>query len=233
MKSNYLREANRRVAIKPGKIAWILVIVLVTPLILYYLYTRGIKYLNFSRAVYTDYFWFRAPWLLVHVVLGITATLIGPFQFIPAIRNRHPQFHRNLGKVYIGCVVLSTFDSFYLNYTAQLGLVYSVGLAMLGVVWLGTTVMAYLSIRKGNVRMHREWMIKSYVITLSFVGFRAVEDTLAKASIGSFIDRKVLMAWACWAVPFFVTEVVLQARRLYAKRPIQSFADDRSLSYKD
>lgn len=195
-----------------------LLIVLLAPVVLYYLWTRGFVYFKFSRVVYTDYFWYRAPWLFAHVVLGITANLIGPLQFIPAIRARNPLLHRTLGKIYLCCVAISTFVSFYLVSTAQLGLVYATGLAMLGVAWITSSGMAYLAIRKGNVEMHREWMIKSYVLTLAFVSNRLFEDLMARMGISSFIERKVLMAWACWAIPFFVTEVVLQSRRLYRKK---------------
>lgn len=200
--------------IDPWKLARILVIVLVTPVALYYLWTRGFIYFNFNREVYTDYFWYRAPWLLAHIVCGIVATLIGPLQFIRAVRERNPLLHRTFGKAYIGSITISTIISFYLVSTSQLGLAYATGLAFLGVAWLVTTWMAYFSIRKKNMQMHKEWMIKSYVLTLAFVSFRTVEDILVMMGLGDFVDRKILMAWGCWAVPFLATEVILQARKL-------------------
>lgn len=196
------------------KAMWVLLILVLAPVVLYYIWMRGFAYLNFSREVYTDYFWYRAPWLLVHIVFGLIATLTGPIQFIPVVRSKYPVLHRSVGKIYLVSILISTLASFYLVSTAQLGLVYNVGLLMLGIVWLGSAVMAYVSIRNKNVRMHKEWMIKTYVLTLAFVNFRFVEDTMALMNISTFIDRKVLMAWACWAIPFFFTEVVLQCRRM-------------------
>ena len=196
------------------KLAWSALLVLLASVVLYYLWTRGVIYFRFSRSVYTDYFWYRAPWVLVHVICGIVATLIGAFQFIPVFREKKPVLHRNLGKIYLGCILLSTIVSFYLVSTAGLGIVYGVGLTMLGIVWLGSSAMAYFAIRNRNIAMHREWMVKSYVLTLSFVFFRLVEDLLIRAGISNFAERKVLMAWASWAIPFFITEVVLQIRRI-------------------
>ena len=221
MENKTTEELPNGLVINYRKVGWIILITLAAPVILYYLWTRGIVYFKFSKEVYTEYFWYRAPWLLVHVICGITATLIGPLQFIPAIRTKSPLLHRNLGKIYIGCVVLSTFVSFYLVSTAGLGIVYDTGLAMLGIVWLTTTLMAWLSIRKGNKEMHKEWMIKSYVLTLSFVMFRFTEDLLARAGVSDFVGRKVLMAWACWAIPFFITELVLQLRKLLTSKMTQ------------
>jgi uncharacterized membrane protein len=214
MKSKILAYGKRRYAIDYSRIIITLLVLIIAPVILYYLWTRGFVYFKYAKEVYTDYFWFRAPWLLVHIICGIVATLIGPFQFIPRLREKYPVLHRNMGKTYLGAVTLSTFVSFYLVTTAQLGVAYAVGLAMLGVVWLGSAAMAYFAIRNGNVVMHKEWMIKSYVLTLSFIGFRLVEDILTNMNIGSFVERKVLMAWACWAIPLFITEVILQTRKM-------------------
>ena len=198
------------------KTATVLVFAIATPVVLYYLWTRGFVYLNFKPEVYTDYFWYRAPWLLAHIICGLIATIIGPFQFIGVLRRKAIGLHRNLGKVYVGAIVISTFISFYLVSTARLGLAYAVGLAFLGIAWLGSTLMAYFSIRKKNIVMHKEWMIKSYVLTLAFVSFRVVEDILIMMDLGTFADRKILMAWGCWAIPFFITEVLLQSRKLNA-----------------
>jgi uncharacterized membrane protein len=218
MKNNALSQKKAVAFPKTGKIIRILVILLIAPFVLYYLWTRGFVYFKFSKEVYTEYFWNSAPWLLVHVICGLTASLIGPFQFMPWIRQRNLTLHRNMGKVYLGSITLSTAVSFYLVATSQVGIVYATGLAMLGVVWFGSSFMGYIAIRKGDVQMHKEWMIKSYVLTLSFVSFRLVEDLLARVGVGEFIERKVLMTWACWAIPFFITEVVLQLNRLYRKK---------------
>jgi uncharacterized membrane protein len=200
------------------KSARILILVLLAPVVLYYLWTRGFVYIHYRREVYTDYFWDRAPWLLGHVVLGISATLIGCLQLIPALRKGYPALHRGLGKIYVFCVVLSTVISFYLNATSKGSITYRTGLFSLAIAWLLTTLMGYACARLGNFEMHREWMIKSFVLTLSFVTFRFVEDLLARAGIGDFMERKVLMTWACWSIPFLLTELALQVRRLYRLR---------------
>lgn len=201
-------------SISKVKIIRIILLAGIACVTLYYLWTHGVIYFQFSPKVYTDYFWSRAPWLLVHVICGITAIVTGAFQFLPGIRVKYPGIHRSLGKIYLGCVALSTGVSFYLVFTSRLGLVYAVGLTMLGITWLLSTGMAFLAIRNGKVALHREWMIKSYVLTLSFVTFRFFEDLLTVMGISSFIERKVLMSWACWAIPFFIAVLVLDVRKL-------------------
>ena len=154
---------------------------------------------------------------MAHVICGIIATITGALQFLPIIRARNLALHRTLGKVYLSCVGVSTFISFRLVSQSQLGPVYATGLTMLGVVWFLTSGMAFLFIKNGDVTRHKEWMIKSYVLTLSFVCFRFVEDLLARAGISNFIERKVLMSWASWAIPLFIVMVILDARKLIRK----------------
>jgi uncharacterized membrane protein len=202
-------------SIRKIKLIRIIVLAGIGGLTLYYLWTHGVIYFQFVPKVYTDYFWFRAPWLLIHVICGITATVTGAFQFLPGIRAKYPGVHRSLGRIYLGCVALSTGVSFYLVSTSRLGLVYAVGLTMLGVTWSLSTGMAFLAIRNGRVALHKEWMVKSYVLTLSFVSFRFFEDLLTLTGVSSFIERKVLMSWACWAIPFFITVLVLDVRKLF------------------
>ena len=39
--------------------------------------------------------------------------------------------------------------------------------------------MAFVAIRNRNIAQHRQWIIRSYVVTMGFVSFRLVEDLLA------------------------------------------------------
>jgi hypothetical protein len=43
---------------------------------------------------------------------------------------------------------------------------------MLAVSWIVTTSMAYQHIRAGNVRIHQDWMIRSYALALAAVTLR-------------------------------------------------------------
>jgi uncharacterized membrane protein len=219
MQNEILTGKKMHIPVKFRKIAWALLIGGITAVTLYYLWTRAVIYFRVSPQVYTDYFWYRAPWLLVHVICGIIATTVGALQFLPFIRARNIGLHRNLGRIYLSCVAISTSVSFYLASTSHLGFVYAAGLASLGVVWFVSSAMAFICIRNGNVSMHKEWMIKSYVLTLSFVWFRAIEDLLAAIGVSNFLERKVLMSWASWAIPFFVTVVILDVRKLLRKTP--------------
>ncbi len=60
---------------------------------------------------------------------------------------------------------------------------------MLGVVWLLTTGMAYVAIRRGQIAQHQEWMIRSYVTTFAFVLFRVFVGALQAAGVGKLEEQ--------------------------------------------
>ena len=49
-------------------------------------------------------------------------------------------------------------------------------LVTLAIFWLVSGGMAYLAIRNRRVQMHKEWMIRSYVLTFFFVNARLWPD---------------------------------------------------------
>lgn len=46
-------------------------------------------------------------WALLHIGAATIAIATGPFQFVAALRNRHPLLHRSFGYVYVTAVLLS------------------------------------------------------------------------------------------------------------------------------
>lgn len=183
-------------------------------LICYYLITRAFPMLILTKEVYGPYFFSRVFWVFPHVVFSIIATIIGPFQFIPKIRNKYLKIHRQLGRVYIISTVLSGISGMYLAIISDVNLPYAVGLFMLGVTCVTSSTLAFVSIKNKKVDLHKDWMIRSYVIMFAFVSFRFVEDILMALEIGTRVEVSTLMSWACWAVPLFITEIFIQGRKI-------------------
>ena len=66
-------------------------------------------------------------------------------------------------------------------------------------------------VRLKRIPQHREWMIRSYVITFSFVFFRFLnESAIAQSLMETFDERGPTCIWLAWAIPLFFTEVILQ-----------------------
>ena len=188
------------------------IITLAAIIALYFILTEVTPYLVFNEATYGGY-WSVRWWLAGHLAGGTLALLIGPWQMSTRFRNRYMRLHRNLGKVYIAAIIIASLCGFYMAGTIALevNVAWSLSLIFLAFPWLVTVLMAYRSVRLKRIQQHREWMIRSYMVTFGFVAFRFLENNAWVESImPEFGERGPTVAWFAWAVPLFITEIVLQ-----------------------
>jgi hypothetical protein len=164
-------------------------------------------------------YWPRRWWLLTHITAGIVALMSGPVQLWLGLTDRRPALHRRLGMVYLGAVVISAAAAYYLALHTDVSLVFGAGLAGLATAWLVSSGMAYAAIRRFLIEQHKEWMIRSYVVTTAFVTFRALVVLLEATKVGAAtVPRLEIASWFCWAVPLVITEAWIQGRKIFAVR---------------
>ena len=153
----------------------------------------------------------HVPWLVLHILTASSALFTGPFLLWSGSRRAPLAIHRKIGLVYLIGGSLGTSAGMVLSIAARhRAPAFYVGTFFLGVVWLAAASMAYRAIRNRRVEAHQEWMIRSYVLTWSFVACRIADLSIVQ-SLGPGGDTTIL--WATWSVPLFLTEVALQWRR--------------------
>jgi uncharacterized membrane protein len=175
-------------------------------------------YLIYTEESYGPYYWPRAAYLLPHVLGGLVAIVIGPFQFWPRIRNNYRKAHRVSGRIYLLAILVGGLGGMVMAVTIPEGLAYASGLFFLSVAWFLTAGMAFIAIRRRKIEQHKEWMIRSYVVTFGFVTFRVVDDIIHYLGYAELPDHNGMLAWGCWAVPLLVTEAVLQGKHVFRSR---------------
>lgn len=206
-----MSSATTRTAVSP--FIKILILLLI-PVTLYFLIVHAFPRLNYSMESYGDYYWNRAPWLLIHTLCGIFATLSGPFQFIPSIRKKHWQLHRNLGKTYLISVGAAGISAIYLALTSAITPWYSYGLVFGGCIWLLTGTMAYVFIKKKNTKAHQQMMIRNYVVTFFFIVFFGIYDLLVATGTDPYNSTMLsILPWSCLLIPLGITEFLLRKKQ--------------------
>ncbi|WP_433272354.1 DUF2306 domain-containing protein [Actinosynnema sp. CS-041913] len=138
--------------------------------------------------------------LAVHAVPGGLAMIIGPFQFVNRLRVRRPRLHRIAGRVYMVSVLIATVASLFAATFSLSGFAVRVGFYLLAAAWLYTLVKGYRSIRRGEVGLHRIWMIRNYALTFAGVTLRVylILGLLLKQSVPSLAFDEIYTA-AAWA----------------------------------
>jgi uncharacterized membrane protein len=155
--------------------------------------------------------------LLFHAGGGVVALSLGAWSFWGTFRNRYLGLHRWLGRVYLLAVLVGGMAGFYMALTAFGGLPTRIGFLMLAALWLTTGAMAYLRIRQGDVRAHREWMIRNYALTFSAVMLRVWLPLFL--SLGyDFPEAYATVAWLSWAPNLLAAELIIGGGKAWAKR---------------
>jgi len=153
--------------------------------------------------------WPRRFWLMLHMTGATLALFCGPFQLWSGLRRRHLSIHRWTGRLYAGGVLVGGATAFYLSfYTPPRN--FGVALFGLATAWWFTVGMALLAIKRHRIEAHKEWMIRGYVVTFSFVTFRWWVDLPLWSSLG--VARLATVLWFSWVAPLVLTEVLLRWR---------------------
>ena len=178
----------------------------------WFLTTVAFKYFLFSETVY-ERFWDIKWWVLGHVLGGSLALIIGPFQFWSHFRNKYMKTHRLMGKIYLISIAIGSICAFKMAATTALAISWqwAISLGILGVAWVLTAFMAYRSVRLKRISQHKEWMVRSYVVTFAFVTFRILLIIGIGSGLGNFPEVAPTMGWASWTLPLLITEMYIQA----------------------
>ena len=160
-------------------------------------------------------------WIIVHFGFAAFTLFIGPLQFVPQIRSKFPKVHRWAGRFYIVGSIVSAITVYVLlatTYTLP-GAILSLGL--LAAIWLFTTVAAFRFIKRGNIVLHKEFMLRSYVCGLAFVFIRLLPEINDVTGVFNFIEddvmRRTVYEWICWVYPLMMIEFWLVWRKQLIK----------------
>lgn len=164
-----------------------------------------------DASVVADMFATSTSGALSHFLAGAVVIIAGALQFNSRIRTGHPDWHRWLGRLYVVGILIGGVAGFYMALHSTGGIVTHFGFGFLALAWIGTTLVAYLQIRAGNVQDHRAWMIRSYALTLAAVTLRIYIPLFLMAGI-SFDEAYPVISWLCWVPNILVAEWLFIAR---------------------
>ena len=149
---------------------------------------------------------------LVHMVCSPLALVAGALQVNRAIRTRHMVLHRWLGRLYVLAVLLAGSSGLALAFGSFGGPITHWGFGLMAVLWLGSTGLGFMAMRRGERTLHREWMMRSYAITLAAVTLRIYVPLTQIAGL-PFEDAYRAIAWLCWVPNLLLAEWLIRRLR--------------------
>ncbi|HUD14071.1 MAG TPA: DUF2306 domain-containing protein [Terracidiphilus sp.] len=158
-------------------------------------------------------YYFPVRWLLVpHVLGGLIALLIGPFQFSSRFRQGHLGIHRIMGRVYLASVAVSAIVALFLSALHQTGMQDKEWVFTLDIAWLITGGMAFAAVRNGNIEAHRQWIARNYGFTTIFVTVRVLNALPIPDAYG------FAPAWILLLATLLLTEIGLAWHNVFTNR---------------
>jgi Predicted membrane protein (DUF2306) len=148
--------------------------------------------------------------VFAHMLGGTVMLFLGAANLYVGSTRTFFRYHRLLGYTYLGGGSAAALIASWLALAPFHGRTRltdsGLALATLAIAWIVTAAMAYRAARNRRLDTHRAWVVRSYVLTWSFVLCRLVSRVPAMDHLGN----GAAIVWLTWIVPLLVCEVVLQ-----------------------
>lgn len=154
-----------------------------------------------------------APFLfVVHALSGSVALISGPLQFNRLLRNKHRNLHRALGRLYVWAIWISSIGGLWSVIFFNVNIAAKIAFGTLAILWFSATTVAYLRIRHHKLREHREWMIRSFALSLFFVTFSFWTPGLASTNLPQAVAYP-LGVFVSWLLNLIIAELWIRRTR--------------------
>ncbi|MFN0022477.1 MAG: DUF2306 domain-containing protein [Parvularculaceae bacterium] len=149
--------------------------------------------------------------VIVHAAGGTAMLFVGATALYIGLSRNAFRFHKIAGYLYLSGGGLGAGSGLVLSILNPHPLPgASVATGLLAATWIAVAAMALRAARNKRFDSHRQWMIRSCVLTWTFVFCRIVMTS----PFGKTFDPPMIVAtiWATWITPLLLCELALQWR---------------------
>jgi hypothetical protein len=201
---------------KPGKrTVFFVLLALAVPLSI-----NALSYINFDytfgflklkrSAIETGLY---LPAYYAHVIIAAIVLLVGFVQIHPKLGLRWKKMHRALGKIYIGGILFfSAPGALVMSFFIERGPMVLSSFVLQCLLWFIFTYLAYVKIRQGEIQSHRQWILRSFALTLAAITLRVYVFLSSWSYDLAQPEAYATIAWASWVPNLLICELYLKAK---------------------
>jgi uncharacterized membrane protein len=157
----------------------------------------------------------RRPGLTVlHIVPGLVFAILGPLQFVRAIRARHIQIHRWCGRIFLVSGVLvgttAVVLGFFVGFGGPTETAAVTFYSLLFLIFLG---LAFISVLRRRIADHREWMLRAFALGLAVATMRPLLGIWLAISGRPFKELLGPAFWLAFSLHLMVAELWIAMSR--------------------
>jgi hypothetical protein len=205
-----------------------LVFALIAAMAAYVLFHNERFLINPTDPVWNHYGPFKW-WLLPHGLAGACALILAPMQFVEGLRRRHVTLHRTVGTIYvIGAFILAPLGLYieYLDEAQGAARSFTIETMIQSSALMITTGIGCYFALKRQFTFHRQWMIRSYAVALTFLEIRVI---LGVTGLDQPFDWHIVetVVWGCVASSILIGDIANQLydSHLARRRAVGSTGD--------
>jgi uncharacterized membrane protein len=160
-------------------------------------------------------------WLLPHGVAGACALILAPMQFSERLRLRFTTLHRVTGSIYVTSALILAPLGVYIQFLDEAqGATrsFTIGAVVDATLLMTTTAIGLVFALKGMFTQHRQWMTRSYAVSLTFLEIRLI---LGLTGLDQPFDWAIteVVVWTCVALSILIGDLANQWYDLASARP--------------
>ncbi len=146
----------------------------------------------------------------IHVYTSMLVLLAAFTQFSDYFLKMFPKIHKTIGWIYVIVVLgFSAPSGLIMGYHANGGWSSQLAFCLLSILWFYFTLRAIIHIKNKKVKLHNQFMLRSFALTMSAITLRAWKYIIVALFEPKPMDVYRLVAWLSWVVNLLIIEIYI------------------------
>ena len=165
---------------------------------------------------------------IIHIIPGLLFMLLAPLQFVKRIRVRWPALHRWIGRTVVALGTVIGGSALVMSPQMAIGgPIETAATTLFGCLFLFAMIRGFIYIRRGNSRLHREWMIRAFAIGMAVATIRPIVGVFFATSRLTHLTPHDFFGVAFWlgfTIQFVIAEMWIRYTRSHRPARAISFS---------
>lgn len=148
---------------------------------------------------------------LIHIIPGLVFMILGPLQFSETFRARHLKWHKISGRVFLVTSGIIGVSALVMSFGMQAigGVNQAAATTLFSLLFLFCLAKAFRHVLRGEIALHREWMIRGFAIGLAVATIRPIVGIFFATSRLTGLTPHKFFGAAFW-IGFVVQSIVAE-----------------------
>lgn len=171
-------------------------------------FDTSVGFLQFKQDYLSNNFWKTC--FYIHVFTCFVCLIAGFTQFSMQLLKTNRKLHRMLGKIYVfNILFINAPAGFIMAIYANGGLFSKAAFIILDILWFAFTLKAFVYAKQRKFNVHKQFMIRSYALTLSALSLRMWKLIFVTFTTLSYDVIYRMDAWLGFGLNLVIAELII------------------------